>query len=173
MALNRAASDAITRSQPTARLSPAPAATPFTLATVGFAMPRSAAALRPTPRMCSSRRPEVRGIPWSIRSAPAQKARPAPVTTRTRSSRLRATSPNTSSRPPHISPVIAFIVSGRLSVSVTTPSRRSTSRSDMGRYRSGVGLNPFRSQTRRGSDVVIVAVALVVIGALVLWAVFG
>jgi len=36
-----------------------------------------------------------------------------------------------------------------------------------------VGLNPFRSQTKRGSDVVIVAVALVVIGALVLWAVFG
>ena len=37
IALKRAASDAITRSQPSARLSPAPAATPFTLATVGFA----------------------------------------------------------------------------------------------------------------------------------------
>ena len=37
IALNRAASDAITRSHPSARLSPAPAATPFTLATVGFA----------------------------------------------------------------------------------------------------------------------------------------
>jgi len=36
-----------------------------------------------------------------------------------------------------------------------------------------VGLNPFRSQTRRASDVVIVAVALVVVAALVLWAVFG
>jgi hypothetical protein len=36
-----------------------------------------------------------------------------------------------------------------------------------------VGLNPFRSQAKRGSDVVIVAVALVVIAALVLWALFG
>jgi hypothetical protein len=36
-----------------------------------------------------------------------------------------------------------------------------------------VGLNPFRSQAKRSSDVVIVAVALAVIAALVLWAVFG
>jgi hypothetical protein len=36
-----------------------------------------------------------------------------------------------------------------------------------------VGLNPFRSQVKRSSDIVIVAVALVVIAALVLWAVFG
>jgi hypothetical protein len=43
----------------------------------------------------------------------------------------------------------------------------------MSRYRSGVGLNPFRSQTKRASDVVIVVVALAVVAALVLWAVFG
>lgn len=42
-----------------------------------------------------------------------------------------------------------------------------------GRYRSGVGLNPFRSQAKRGSDIVIVAVALVVIAVLVLWGLFG
>jgi hypothetical protein len=36
-----------------------------------------------------------------------------------------------------------------------------------------VGLNPFRSQTKRASDVVIVVVALAVVAALVLWAVFG
>jgi hypothetical protein len=36
-----------------------------------------------------------------------------------------------------------------------------------------VGLNPFRSQTKRASDVVIVAAALAVVAALVLWAVFG
>jgi len=36
-----------------------------------------------------------------------------------------------------------------------------------------VGLNPFRSQAKRSSDLVIVAVALTVIAALVLWAVFG
>ncbi len=59
-------------------------------------------------------------------------------------------------------------------MSVTTPSRRCTRRSsDIGRYRSGVGLNPFRSQAKRGTDVVIVVVALVVVAALVLWAVFG
>ena len=68
---------------------------------------------------------------------------------------------------------MAFILSGRFSVSVTTPSVRSTRRSGIGRYRSGVGLNPFRSQAKRSSDLVIVAVALVVIAALVLWGLFG
>ena len=42
-----------------------------------------------------------------------------------------------------------------------------------GRYRSGVGLNPYRAQAKRRSDVIIVAVALVVVAALVLWALFG
>jgi hypothetical protein len=36
-----------------------------------------------------------------------------------------------------------------------------------------VGLNPFRSHTTRASDVAIVVAALVVVGALVAWAVFG
>jgi hypothetical protein len=36
-----------------------------------------------------------------------------------------------------------------------------------------VGLNPFRSQAKRGSDVVIVVAALAVVVALVAWAVFG
>jgi hypothetical protein len=36
-----------------------------------------------------------------------------------------------------------------------------------------VGFNPFRSQAKRSSDVIIVAVALVVVAALVLWAVLG
>ena len=62
IALKRATSDAITRSQPSARLSPAPAATPFTLAIVGLPMSRNAAALRPTPRMWSSRPPVPRGM---------------------------------------------------------------------------------------------------------------
>jgi hypothetical protein len=34
-------------------------------------------------------------------------------------------------------------------------------------------LNPFRAQAKRTSDVVIVVVALVVVAALVLWAVLG
>jgi hypothetical protein len=36
-----------------------------------------------------------------------------------------------------------------------------------------VGFNPFRAQARRSTDYVIVAVAMVVIAALVLWALFG
>jgi hypothetical protein len=36
-----------------------------------------------------------------------------------------------------------------------------------------VGFNPFRSQAKRSSDVVILAAALVIVAALVLWAVFG
>jgi hypothetical protein len=36
-----------------------------------------------------------------------------------------------------------------------------------------MGLNPFRAQAKRGSDLAIVAIALVVIAALVLWALFG
>jgi hypothetical protein len=41
------------------------------------------------------------------------------------------------------------------------------------RYGERMGLNPFRAQAKRGTDVVIVVVALVVVAALVLWAVFG
>jgi len=36
-----------------------------------------------------------------------------------------------------------------------------------------VGLNPFRSRVNRRADVIVVAAALVVIAALVIWAVFG
>jgi ABC-type nitrate/sulfonate/bicarbonate transport system permease component len=41
------------------------------------------------------------------------------------------------------------------------------------RYGDGMGLNPFRAQAKRGTDLVIVAIALAVVAALVLWAVFG
>jgi hypothetical protein len=43
----------------------------------------------------------------------------------------------------------------------------------MARYRSGVGFNPFRSRVSRRTDIVVVAAALVVIAALVAWALFG
>jgi hypothetical protein len=36
-----------------------------------------------------------------------------------------------------------------------------------------VGLNPYRSRTKRTSDIVLVAVALAVVLVLVLWALFG
>ncbi|HXY95269.1 MAG TPA: hypothetical protein VEP49_22615 [Acidimicrobiia bacterium] len=42
-----------------------------------------------------------------------------------------------------------------------------------GEYGEHVGLNPFRAHAKRSTDVVIVAVALAVVVALVLWAVFG
>lgn len=43
----------------------------------------------------------------------------------------------------------------------------------MDRYRTGVGLNPFRSRVDRRTDVVVVAAALVVIAVLVAWAFLG
>jgi len=36
-----------------------------------------------------------------------------------------------------------------------------------------VGLNPFRARAKRSSDIVLVAVAFLVVAALVLWAIFG
>jgi hypothetical protein len=36
-----------------------------------------------------------------------------------------------------------------------------------------VGFNPFREQVKRRSDIFLVAAALIVVVALVLWAVFG
>jgi hypothetical protein len=36
-----------------------------------------------------------------------------------------------------------------------------------------MGLNPFRARAKRGTDVVIVAIALVVVAVLVYWAMFG
>lgn len=43
----------------------------------------------------------------------------------------------------------------------------------MARYRTGMGLNPFRSRVDRRTDVVVVGAALVVIAALVAWALLG
>jgi len=40
----------------------------------------------------------------------------------------------------------------------------------MGRYRSGVGLDPTRKHVKRKSDVVLVAGALLVVAILVIWA---
>jgi hypothetical protein len=40
------------------------------------------------------------------------------------------------------------------------------------RYLDGVGFNPFRSQVKRRSDIVIVIVAFVVIAAALLWVVY-
>ena len=42
-----------------------------------------------------------------------------------------------------------------------------------GRYRWRVGFNPYRGRVARRTDLALVALALVVVVALVLWAVFG
>ena len=52
-------------------------------------------------------------------------------------------------------------------------STRSASIPPSGRYRSGVGLNPFRAHVSRRSDLAVVIVALAVVVALVLWGFFG
>ncbi len=36
-----------------------------------------------------------------------------------------------------------------------------------------MGFNPFRARAKRGTDLLVVAAAFVVVAALVLWAVFG
>jgi hypothetical protein len=36
-----------------------------------------------------------------------------------------------------------------------------------------VGFNPFRAQTRRRSDIVLVVAAFVVVAVLIVWAAFG
>ena len=86
---------------------------------------------------------------------------------------------NVSSSSSHICALMAFFLAGRVSVTVTTPSRRSTRMvSRCGSDTSaddtdGVGLNPFRQQQRSYADYVIVAVAVLVCVLLVLWAAFG
>ena len=41
-----------------------------------------------------------------------------------------------------------------------------------GRYRTGVGYNPFRKRVSRSTDIVVVGAALVVIVGLLVWALF-
>ena len=124
---------------------------------------------RPTRRMAWIELP----TPWVIstalvpvRSAPEVNASPAPVSTRTRSSRDSATSSKRSMSACHIGPLIAFFLSGRLSVAVTTPwSSRFTRRSDMSvPYRCG--LQPVPCAGAPTSDYVFVAAAVVVVLAL-------
>jgi hypothetical protein len=56
-------------------------------------------------------------------------------------------------------------------VTVTTPSRRSTTRVSIGRtIITDVGFNPFRQQQRRSSDYLMVAAAAVIVVALLVWA---
>ena len=80
--MKRAERPASTMSQPSAKFAPAPAATPFTAQTVGI---RSACSLRASGfQVCSITSPEIRPGVMLARSAPAQNARPVPVSTSAR-----------------------------------------------------------------------------------------
>ena len=97
----------------------------------------------------------------------------------TRSVRLVATSSNTSASSLVILRLNAFFFSGRFIVTVTTPwSSRVTS--SVSKSASGMGV-PYRrglqpvpdARVKHQGDVLIVAAALLVVAALVAWAVFG
>src|SRR5262245_43558636 len=127
----RARSLASTRSQASARPSATPTHTPSTLASVGFGIRCSSSTMTPIRRIswtigCTG--PPVRPWPFLFppRFAPAEKLPPAPVRISARSPGVAATSVKARSRPLHISASIAFFFSGRSSVIVTSPSRRST-----------------------------------------------
>ena len=121
---NEADLAAIAMSEASAKLMPTPAATPFTAATIGLGIDRM---VRITGlKNLSSAAPESAFGPvsrsGSARSAPAQKPRPAPVSSTART----APSAAISSQADLISAIIlretAFSFSGWLSVSVARPS---------------------------------------------------
>src|SRR5215208_6072807 len=128
--MKRALVDATRRSQAQAMSKPAPTASPLTIAITGFSIPLSprisrCVCLKPR-RACSAERcgasPEARdAIPPM--SAPAQKARPAPVST---TQRTLSSSPSSCTMSPSwavIPPVSALSRSGRFNVSQATPFR--------------------------------------------------
>ena len=89
---------------------------------------------------------------------------------------LAPISRNVASSAVHISPLTAFLRSGRFRVTVTTPSDRSTSTVSEGMSRTiltAVGFNPYRRFRARPADYALVVAAGVVAAALVLWALLG
>ena len=69
---------------------------------------------------------------------------------------------------------MAFFFSGRSRVMVTTPSALVTLMVSMGpTIITAMGLNPYRPQRRRSSDIVFVVAGLAVALALLLWAFLG
>src|SRR5262249_8753771 len=151
------------RSQPSARLQPAPTAAPLTAAIVGFGISCSRRTMRPSKRIECTALPTpplaaLGSFLSGVRSAPDVKASPAPVSTSTRSLRVIAISSNVSVSSRTIVVLIAFFFSGRFIVTVTTPwSSRSTSKVSMWvRYFcglqpvSGAREAPRRRRDRRG-----------------------
>ena len=100
------------RSQPSARFMPAPDGTPLTLAMIGLGIRCRASAMSAT--QCSRASRMARVAAARPRSAPEQKASPAPVMTMTRSSGEASTSRNTPSSSLNIAAFSVFFFSGRL-----------------------------------------------------------
>src|SRR5579883_2021494 len=116
---------AIRRSAARARLAPAPAATPFTAARVGFSMVRSRRMIL-LYRARTTSPSDVSPGTWSLRSAPEQNARPAPVRTTHRTSSACSASRRASCSSCASRPSMALRTSGLFSVMRRTPSSVST-----------------------------------------------
>src|SRR5262245_23725676 len=117
-----------------ARLRPAPAAAPRTMAMLGLGISCSQREVsirdRKADAFSSRLLPEVsRPSAMALTSPPAQNARPAPVRTTTPTSGLSARRGNASSRASSMGPLRALSRSGRFMVSTATPSLTTSCRS--------------------------------------------
>src|SRR5438093_6657097 len=121
---NAAAGTASRMSQAIAMLAPIPAATPFMAAITGLGMERSRVRMPWYSSLIASSDPSL--VPNSPTSAPAQKARPLPMTTTQRTASSFSTCFRAASSCLRRSPLTAFIRSGRLSRTQPTRSRTST-----------------------------------------------
>ena len=122
---NFALSAAIRKSATKASDAPAPAAIPFTAAMTGLGMVASASTIG-LKCLCTvssgAVSPAASRSACSRRSCPAQKPRPAPVSTTARTAGSAATSRTVSSSASFSSTVSELSASGRFSVTVATPS---------------------------------------------------
>jgi hypothetical protein len=132
--VNFALSAASRRSHASAMPNPAPAQAPLTAATVGLALACSRPERRWIARCRSTFRSTVQSAlaeasPIAVTSPPAQKPRPAPVTTMQPTSASSAQRSSAAIAASSIGRERAFSRSGRLSVRTATPSLIATIRS--------------------------------------------
>jgi hypothetical protein len=122
-----AALEARRMSMASVSVAPKPTAGPLMAAITGFLRSKMRSATRPPPSRWSSASVRARSnvAPPAPRSAPAQKARPAPVTMTTRTPSSPSARSSAAMRVSSISLFTAFRRSGRFSVSVQTPSATS------------------------------------------------
>ncbi len=124
---NRARSEAMSTSQPSAMLQPAPTAKPSTIAMVGFGNSNR----RITNRFSDSTRARPSAAVWRwaaivLTSPPAEKCPPAPVRMTTRVAASASSSSSTESSSRRMTRSRALRASGRFRVMVATASARST-----------------------------------------------